>query len=182
MKNIIKKLYNIIWYIYCLLKGVNIWKNVKFLWLPYIKNKWSINIWDNVILNSHKNSYHAQMNNWVKLVSKSKDSQIIIWDNSEINWCCISAKWKIEIWKYVLIAANTSIIDSNWHDIINRQIEDCPKNINIWNNVWIGLNSVILKWTTIWENSIISAWCIIKWNINSNLIIKNNEYIKDNIL
>jgi len=182
MKYIIKKAYNIVWYLYCYIKWVEVWKNVQFLWIPYIKNNWKIQIWNNAVLHSHKKSYHAHMYNWVKLVSKSKDSQIIIGDNSKINWCCISAKWKIQIWNNVLIAANTTIIDTNGHEIINREIEDKSKNIILSNNVWIWLNCIILKWTNIWKNTIISAGSIIKWNINNDLIIKNNEYIKAKII
>jgi maltose O-acetyltransferase len=76
-----------------------------------------------------------------------------------------------------VIASGVNILDSNGHEVIskNRTVgRDTPKEIVIGENVWIGLNSIILKGTTIGNNSIIAAGSVVKGNIPENVIVQGN--------
>lgn len=101
---------------------------------------------------------------------------IRIWDYSFIWWNSdiqASETVNIEIWKFSSIARNCSIIASNYHQknkITTRTLSGMPiqeswKSIKIWNDVWIGINTTILYWTTIWNGAIIWAWSIVTKNI-----------------
>ncbi len=106
-----------------------------------------------------------------------KNAIIEIGDNCRINGAYIHAKKAITIGNNCVIAANVNIIDSNGHETHsdNRTIgRDEPHEIIIGNNVWIGLNSIILKGTTIGDNCIISAGCTIKGVFPANSIVTGN--------
>ena len=70
-----------------------------------------------------------------------------------------------------------NIIDSNGHIVesLDRTVgRDIPKPIIIGNNVWIGLNSIILKGTIIGDNSIVAAASVVSGEFGANTIIMGN--------
>jgi acetyltransferase-like isoleucine patch superfamily enzyme len=44
-------------------------------------------------------------------------------------------------------------------------------------NVWIGMNAVILKGVTIGENSVVAAGAIVSKNVPANVIVAGNPAI-----
>ena len=58
--------------------------------------------------------------------------------------------------------------DRNDHE--NRYPEWQPKPIAIGNNVWIGMNCVIMRGVTIGENAVIGANSVVTKNIPANVI------------
>lgn len=88
---------------------------------------------------------------------------------------------KIKIGKNCVIAAGVNILDSNGHELIstnrtNHQA-DTPKDIIIKENVWIGLNSVILKGTIIGNNCVIGANSVVKGVFEDNSLIQGNPAV-----
>ncbi|MDD9148848.1 acyltransferase [Sporolactobacillus sp. CQH2019] len=104
----------------------------------------------------------------------------------------IWAMGKIEIGNNVLIAHNVNIIDNNSHSIESKIRKNelrylinkgAPKenvfnikkgDIKIGDNVWIGLNSIILKGVEIGENSIVAAGSVVTKNVPSNTMVAGN--------
>lgn len=104
----------------------------------------------------------------------------------------IWAMGKIEIGNNVLIAHNVNIIDNNSHSTESKIREDelnytmnngFPKknifkvgigNIKIRDNVWIGMNSIILKGVEIGENVIVAAGSVVTKNIPPNNMVAGN--------
>ena len=84
---------------------------------------------------------------------------------------------KLVIGKNSVIASGVHIIDSNGH-ILNSNNRtkgrDIPADIIIGENVWIGLNSVILKATIIGNNSVVAAGSIVKGEYPANSLIQGN--------
>ena len=98
-----------------------------------------------------------------------------IGDFTLLNGALIMADERIEIGKHVLISWNVGIADSDFHpiDAAQRRIDtmalapfykDRPPRpplktapVIIEDNVWIGMNAVILKGVTIGENSVVAA-------------------------
>lgn len=69
------------------------------------------------------------------------------------------------------------MIDGNGHETysLNRTIgRDMPKPIVIGNNVWIGVNAIILKGSMIGENSIVGAGSVVNGLFPANSLIIGN--------
>ena len=180
---LLKKLNSCFWKFYLNMKGVKGCKNIRVYDKPIINIKLgTILISNNVTLHSRNRGYHAQMYSPVKLYVDTPNANIEIGSNSRLNGCCIHAKRKIKIGKNCLIAANVNIIDSNGHilnskDRANTRCRDVPKEIIIGDNVWIGLNTIVLKGVKIGDNSIISANCVVSKDIPPNSIVKSGSNI-----
>jgi acetyltransferase-like isoleucine patch superfamily enzyme len=106
-----------------------------------------------------------------------KNAFIEVGENSRLNGVYIHAQEGITIGKNCVIASGVNIIDSNGHILhsSNRTIgRDEAKEIIIGDNVWIGLNSIILKGTTIGNNSVVGAGSVVKGFFPDNSIIQGN--------
>ncbi len=136
-----------------------------------------ITIGPSVTLNSNPITYHALMHSPLKLWAHGKGASVSIGANTRLNGCCIHARSSISIGKGCLIAANVSILDSNGHNVLLDKPEerinsvDEPKPIIIGDNVWIGLNAIILPGTQIGSGSVVSANAVVKGNFPVGSII-----------
>ena len=128
-------------------------------------------IGDNVSFKSNNNSYHLNMHSPVKIMADKPGSLIEIGENTRINGSCIHAYKKISIGKNCLIAANCQILDCSGHDLsfpnVGNRINTTgvAKEILIEDNVWIGVNSIILPGVRIGYGSVISAGSVVTKNI-----------------
>ncbi len=132
---------------------------------------------ENVYLRSTKKGYHAGMPFSTTILIDKDGAECEIGNNCRINGCYIHTQKKIKIGENTVIASGTNIIDSNGHEIYstNRTVgRDEPEEISIGANVWIGLNAIILKGTTIGMNSIVSAGSVVKGNFPKNSLIQGN--------
>ena len=152
--------------------------SVKFNKIPLIdiREGSSLEVGENVTLNSNNYDYHISMYSPIKLFADREGAIIKIGDNSRIHGTCIHAYKSITIGRSCLIAANTNIIDCNGHDLsfddpsnrINTQ--GTAKPVTIKDNVWIGVNCTILAGVTIGEGSVISANSVVIKDIPSMVI------------
>ena len=137
----------------------------------------AILVGNNVYLRSDSEGYHTGMPFPTTLLVDVKGGSINIGDNCRLNGAYIHAQKSISIGKNCLIAAGVNIIDSNGHIVMsgNRTIgRDNPKEIVIGDNVWIGLNSTILKGSILGNNSVISAGSVVKGIFPDNSLIQGN--------
>ena len=124
--------------------------------------------------------YHTGMPFYTTILNDGDSSHIIIGDNCRINGAYIHAKDFIEIGDNCVMAAGITIIDSNAHQVnsFNRtKGQDTPKGIKIGNNVWIGLNAIILKGTEIADNCVVGAGSVVKGVFAPNSIIQGNPAV-----
>lgn len=124
----------------------------------------------------------------------SRGTQLIVGENGSlkigVNFrcntdCIFNAGNYIEIGDDCLLSWNIMILDGDGHDIYTQ---DCihntsKKTIKIGTHVWICANSMILKGTSIQDNSVIGAGSIVSKRISENnvLIAGNNFIVKKNI-
>lgn len=106
-------------------------------------------------------------------------AKVVIGNGVELNSSSILVNSsEVYIGNDVIIAPNCLIMDSNFHSVARnlRSIRNPNDdlNIHIGNNVWIGVNSIILKGVRIGENSIIAAGSIVRENIPPNSIYKTS--------
>ena len=149
--------------------------NVKIL---HKKN--NINIGDSVLLRGISEGYQASMSFPTTLLLDVKEAHLSIGNYCRINGAYIHAQKSIQIGNNCVIASGVNIMDSNGHEVYssNRTVgRDKPSPIVIGDNVWIGLNSIILKGTVIGENSIIAAGSVVKGNFPNNSLIMGNPAV-----
>ena len=174
------KLFNVIFftrthYLKCYLFNIKIGKKCSFFGKTLLvrRHESKIIIGDNVCFRSSTiyNQFGLMRRN--SICTLKKEALIRIGSNVGLSGCAISSYKKIVIEDNVLIGANVTISDFDWHGIEDRD-EPSFKEIKIERNSWIGANSIILKGIIIGENSIIGAGSIVTKNIPPNCIAGGN--------
>lgn len=118
-----------------------------------------------------------------------------IGDFTLLNGALIMAEEKIEIGSHCLVSWNVGIADSDFHPlepaqrIVDAQalapfFKDRPPRpklhtapVVIGDNVWIGMNAVILKGVTIGENSVVAAGSVVTKSVPANCVVAGNPAV-----
>lgn len=165
-------------YLMCFLKNISIGKKNRFYGIPILQRVplSKITLGDNCRIRSDITTNLARTKKSI-IRTYNSSAFIQIGDNTGINGSVIASAEKIIIGKDVLIGYNCYICDTNNHviDPIERHTgkpETGP--IKIGDNVWLGLNVVVLRGVTIGENSIIGANSLVLADIPPNVIAMGN--------
>lgn len=155
------------------IKGIDIGEKASFYGLPtfYRAPFSTIRIGNNCTFRSDHASNLIGVNHQCILSTHSKEAIISIGDNCGFSGVTIGAAKEIRLGNNVLCGANVVITDFDWHEDISRTE---PAPVIIHDNVWLGLNSVVLKGVTIGENSIIGANSLVVKDIPANVIAGGN--------
>src|SRR5437773_2712420 len=115
-----------------------------------------------------------------------------IGDFTLLNGALIMAEEKIEIGAYCLVSWGVGMADSDFHPLEPAQrlidaqalapyFKDRPPRpklktapVKSCENVWIGMNDMILKGVTIGDNSIVAAGAVVTKSIPANTIVAGN--------
>ncbi len=154
-------------------RGVHIHNTCNFFGLPHFhRHPFSkIVVGENCTFRSDHTSNLIGVNRPCILSTHSNQAVINIGANCGFSGTTIGAAQEIRIGDNVLCGANSVITDFDWHlDVSGTQ----PSPVIIHNNVWIGLNVVVLKGVEIGENSIIGANSLVVSNIPANVIAGGN--------
>lgn len=158
--------------------GIDYGQKTQIDWAVRIfNNKNKIVLGDNVYLRAIKKGYQAGMPYPTTILIDVKKAWVQIGSNTRINGAYIHAQKSISIGENCVIASGVNIMDSNGHNLysLNRtKGRDVPAEIVIGNNVWLGLNAVILKGTTIGNNSVVSAGSVVRGSFPPNSLIVGN--------
>jgi acetyltransferase-like isoleucine patch superfamily enzyme len=118
-----------------------------------------------------------------------------IGDFTLLNGALLMAEERIEIGSHCLISWNVGIADSDFHPLApaarwrdaealapffegrpaRPAIRTAP--VIIRDNVWIGMNAVILKGVTIGENSVVAAGSVVSKSIAPNVVVAGNPAV-----
>lgn len=174
-------------YFIFMFKRIKIGKDCVFYGIPIVNRTYNstILIGSKCTFRSDKKSNLVGLNRKCMLSTFGKGSKIIIGNNSGFSGTVMGAANSITIGDNVLSGANVLITDFDWHAIdpkkrrTNENIKNAP--VIIGNNVWLGINSVILKGVTIGENTVIGANSLVVKDIPANVIAGGNpcKVIKD---
>lgn len=159
--------------------GVRISKDCRFIGLPrfYRTHGSSIAIDTGCTFNSTASWNLLGCYKQCIIATLTPVAEIKIGVNCGFSGTSIGSFESVEIGDNCIIGANTIITDSDWHCLkpnnrFTGEIKTSP--VIIKNNVFIGANSIILKGTTIGENTIIGAGSVVAGNIPSNVIAAGN--------
>jgi len=118
-----------------------------------------------------------------------------IGDFTLLNGALIMAEERIQIGSHCLVSWNVGIADSDFHPLepaqrlidaqalapyfTNRPARPKLKTapVKIADNVWIGMNAVILKGVTIGENSVVAAGSVVTKSVGPNTIVAGNPAV-----
>ncbi len=101
------------------------------------------------------------------------DSPIVeIGNNCGFSGTVIGAFNKVILGNNVRCGANTLITDSDWH--LDDPRSGKPSPVIIADNVWLGVNVMVLKGVSIGENTIIGANSVVTKDIPANVVAAGN--------
>ena len=163
----------------CRYRGVTLGSSCRFYGTPIIRRHpiSRIKIGSNCTFRSDRKSNLAGVNRKCIIATHRKNARIEIEDRSGFSGTVIGAAGSIRIGSNVICGANTFITDFDWHSIDPISRKDITKSFSkviIEDNVWIGLNSVILKGVTIGKNSVIGANSLVLSEIPENVVAGGN--------
>jgi acetyltransferase-like isoleucine patch superfamily enzyme len=112
-----------------------------------------------------------------------------------LNGALIMAEENIAIGSHCLVSWNVGIADSDFHPLEPAQrlidaqalapyfknrpprpkLKTAP--VKIGDNVWIGMNAIILKGVTIGENSVVAAGSVVTKNVEPNTVVAGNPAV-----
>ena len=119
----------------------------------------------------------------------------VVGDFTLMNGALVMAEERIEIGSHCLISWNVGIADSDFHPLEPAQrlvdaqalapfFKDRPPRpklrtmpVIISDNVWIGMNAVILKGVTIGENSVVAAGAVVTKSVPANVVVAGNPAV-----
>ena len=163
-----RNLFNAFWW------GVKVGRNLKFDGKCYFKRypESMIRIGDNCDFRSRINSNLIGINRPCSISTLTPEAKIEVGKNCGFSGTVIGAFKSVKLGNNVRCGANTLITDSDWHLDDYRVGE--PKEVVIGDNVWLGINVVVLKGVTIGNNTIIGANSVLTKDIPSNVIAAGN--------
>ncbi len=112
-----------------------------------------------------------------------------------LNGALVMAEERIVIGSHCLISWNVGIADSDFHPLPPAQriidahalapfFKDRPPRpklktmpVIISDNVWIGMNAIILKGVTIGENSVVAAGAVVTKSVPPNVVVAGNPAV-----
>ena len=124
--------------------------------------------------------------------SIGENGQCSIGDFTLLNGALIMAEEDIDIGSHCLISWNVGVADSDFHPLQPAQrlidaqalapyLKNRPPRpklktapVKIADNVWIGMNAIILKGVTIGENSVVAAGSVVTKSVPPNTVVAGN--------
>jgi acetyltransferase-like isoleucine patch superfamily enzyme len=138
-----------------------------------------ISIGKRIWMRSWKTSNPLAPNHPVVLSTRSRDAKIRIGDDVGLTGTVIVAANSVEIGDRVLVGANSTIVDTDFHplDVKTRQ-EDILAGKNapviIEDDVFIGMNCIILKGVRIGAGAVIGAGSVVAIDIPPYAVAAGN--------
>lgn len=131
-----------------------------------------ITIGKNVTFRSKSTSNLIGINRPCILSTHKEGSSIVIGNNCGFSGTVIGAFSSIAIGDNVKCGANTLLTDSDWH--LDDSRSGRPDPIVIEDNVWLGVNVIVLKGVRIGKNSVIGAGSVVTKDIPRDSVAAGN--------
>ena len=134
---------------------------------------------DGLILRSWANSNPLAPTHPVVLSTRSASAELIIGDDCGLTGAVVVAETRVTIGDRVLIGGNAQIVDTDFHpleaEVRRRDINaGNTRPITIGDDVFIGMNSIILKGVTVGDGSVIGAGSVVSQDVPPQTIVAGN--------
>ena len=121
--------------------------------------------------------------------------RVTVGDFTLLNGALVMCEDQIDIGSHCLISWNVGIADSDFHPLDPAQriidsralapfLKDRPPRptlktapVKISDNVWIGMNAIILKGVTVGENSVVAAGSVVTKTVPPNTVVAGNPAV-----
>ncbi len=148
---------------------VKIGERPKFIGWPIFKGKGIIELGNNTVLVSSSLGNPIGLFRPCIIESISENSKIQIGSNFSASGVCIVSATEITIGNNVSMGANSTIVDTDFHassaaDRKNNRVAE-SKAVHIEDDVWIGMNAVILKGVKVSRGAVIGANAVVTKNV-----------------
>ncbi len=99
-------------------------------------------------------------------------AELVIGDDVFVNFgTTISASSRIEIGARTMIANQVTILDNDYHGVVERHRPPAPAPIKIGADVWICLKATILKGVTIGDGAVIAAGSVVTRDVPAHTLV-----------
>lgn len=163
------------------LKGVRWGRGWRILGTPIIQRHRGsvINLGEGLVLRSWRSSNPLTPNHAVVLATRSRTAVIKIGRDCGFTGTTIVAAESIEIGDRVLVGANTTIVDTDFHPLNwrDRQLDiNAGKHrpVVIEDDVFIGMNTLILKGVRVGRGSVIGAGSVVTKDVPAEAVVTGN--------
>ena len=138
-----------------------------------------IELGDGIVLRSWKGSNPLVPHHPVVLATRSEEAVIKIGEDCGFTGTTIVAAERIEIGNRVQVGANSTIVDTDFHPLTPEGRQDDMANgrhrrVIIHDDVFIGMNSLILKGVEIGKGSVIGAGSVVVRSVPPRTIVAGN--------
>lgn len=161
-----------------LLWGIHVGKKCRFFGRArfYRTPGGTIIIGDQCTFRSSKRSNFAGINRPCMISTIANGANIKIGSGCGFSGTVIGAAQSVCIGNNVLCGVNVTITDTDWHGVEPGTRRDIGRSapVIIEDNVWIGMNTIVLKGVTIGRNSVIGAGSVVTKSIRENAIASGN--------
>lgn len=164
-----------------LLHGVRWGHNWRILGMPILQRHGGsrIIIGDRVSMRSWKSSNPLAPNHPVVLSTRTESAEILIGDDCGFTGATIVADERVVIGNRVLVGANVTITDTDFHPLSPVQrTQDLNAGAHapvvIDDDVFIGMNALILKGVHIGSGAVIGAGAVVTRDVPSRAIAAGN--------
>jgi acetyltransferase-like isoleucine patch superfamily enzyme len=152
-----------------------------FYGLPVIqKHRQSTMIFgEELKLRSSLRSNPLAPNHAVFLTTWQTGARLVVGDDFAMTGGVLCAFKEIVIGKHVMLGANSTIVDTDFHpldaDLRRREpMQTEPASVYIEDDVFIGMNSLVLKGVRIGQGSVIGAGSVVTTDIPAGVIAAGN--------
>lgn len=164
-------------------QGVTVHGTVRYYGAPIISRApgSTISIGARCVLCSVSESTALGVNHPVILRTLRADARLSIGDDTGLSGATICAARSVSIGSRVLLGANVTVVDTDFHPVaardrrFNSNHDDIAASpVTICDDVFIGAGALILKGVTVGENSIVGAGSVVTKSLPANVIAAGN--------
>jgi acyl-[acyl carrier protein]--UDP-N-acetylglucosamine O-acyltransferase len=135
-----------------------------------------------ITLRSTPRSNPLAPNHAVVLSTRSRNAVLSIGEGCGFTGTTIVAEERVEIGNRVLFGANVTVADTDFHPLApeSRRIDinaGSHKPIRIEDDVFIGMNALVLKGVTIGEGAVVGAGSVVRSDVPPRAIVAGNPAV-----
>lgn len=99
------------------------------------------------------------------------EASLVIGNNCRLNGTTVAATFRVEIGNNCRLAPFSHIMDSDYHDLHNREEPGQQAAVVIKDDVWIGTRSVVLRGVTIHQGAVVASGAVVTKDVPAHTVV-----------